>query len=995
MTHHDHDHSHSHEHRPTDLASFRKKVTGKTGKEYWRSLNELADDEAFEAMVRQEFPRQGSLLEDMSRRDFLKVLGASLALAGLTACVPQDSQKIIPYVKAPEEIEPAKPLFYASAMVQDGYAKGVLVQTTFGRPIKVEGSPNHPDSLGATDVFMQASLLEMYDPERLKQITNQGAPRTWQDFTAALTSLGDGSGLRILTGAVTSPSLNAQLKALLERYPQAKWTRYSPVGRENTRAGASQAFGQPLDVVYNIKNADVILSLDCDFLFSEPGHVRYSKDFASRHQPISSSGTMNRLYVVESSATLTGANADHRLAVKPSQVEAFARALAGRLGIDAGAPVGEVPGQEWLEPLAADLQRAGRAALVAAGERQPAVVHALAHAMNQALGSIGSTVNLIAPLGVDEGVTYTSLQELVQDLDGGGVETLVILGSNPVYSAPADLNFGTAMQKAGQSITLAYYPDETAAQATWVIPAAHDMEMWGDALAFDGTPTLIQPVIEPLYGGKSPAELVAALMGQADAKGYDLLRAFWQGQMQGGNFERDWRELLSKGMAANAAQPLQNLAQVGAGAVSDVQAAAGGGLEIVFEPDFTVWDGRFSNNAWLQELPKPLPKLTWDNAACISPATAERLGLATNDLVNIQLRGRSVQAAVYVQPGQPDDVVVVSLGYGRKAGGKVSLDSGYNAYAIRTSEAPWFDSGVELSKTGGTYRLVVTNDHYSMENRDLIRTATVEEYEAHPNFAQEDQHEPETLYDTEGVYASPDYAWGMSINLNTCIGCNACVVACQAENNIPTVGKDQVARGREMHWLRIDRYYQGTAKNAKPIAFQPVPCMHCETAPCEPVCPVEATSHSAEGINEMTYNRCVGTRYCSNNCPYKVRRFNFYKYIDDKEPALKAMRNPNVTVRPRGVMEKCTYCVQRVNLARTQAEVEGRKIADGEVKTACQQACPTDAIVFGNIHDANSAVRKLKDTPLNYGLLAELGTKPRTTYLAKVKNLNPLIPEQA
>jgi molybdopterin-containing oxidoreductase family iron-sulfur binding subunit len=1012
MTDHNHDEPGLQNLRPTNLASFRERLAAKTGREYWRSLNELADSDAFEALVKQEFPRQGGLLEDMSRRDFLKVLGASLALAGLAACTPQDSQKIIPYVKPPEELVPAKPLFYASAMVQDGFAKGVLVQTTYGRPIKVEGNPSHPDSLGATDVFTQASLLEMYDPERAKQVMYQGAPKTWQDFAAAvgpiMANLGDGAGLRILTGPVTSPALNDQIRALVGMYPQAKWTQFSPVGRDNSQAGANQAFGQVVNAVYNFQNADVILSLDCDFLFSEPGHVRYGKDFGSRHQPISTSGTMNRLYVVESSATLTGANADHRLAVKPSQVEAFARAIAGRLGIDAGSPAGEIPGQDWLDPLAADLKRAGRAALVVAGERQPAAVHALAYAMNQALGSTGNTVNFVVPLmanvedaasGSPAGTSinpFISLQALVQDLNSGAVDTLVILENNPAYTAPADLDFAEAMKKARQSIYLAFYADETASLSTWSIPAAHYMEMWGDALAFDGTPTLVQPVIEPLYGGKSPSELVAALMGQGDARGYDLLRGFWQRQMGGENFERDWRDMLGKGIATGMrALPAENLGQVNAAAFGGTPAAAGGGLEIVFEPDFTIWDGRFSNNAWLQELPKPLTKLTWDNAACISPETADRLGLQSDDVVDIKLRGRSVQAAVYVQPGQPDDVVVVSLGYGRKSGGNVSAGSGFNAYAIRTSEAPWFDSGVELSKTGKTYRLVVTSEHSNMDNRDLIRTATMEEYQAHPEFAQEGEHEPPTLYDTEGVYHSPDYAWGMSINLNTCIGCNACVVACQAENNIPTVGKDQVARGREMHWLRIDRYYQGTAKKAKLIAFQPVPCMHCETAPCEPVCPVEATSHSAEGINEMTYNRCVGTRYCSNNCPYKVRRFNFYKYVEDKEPSLKAMRNPNVTVRPRGVMEKCTYCVQRVNVARTQAEVDGRKIADGEVLTACQQACPTNAIVFGNIHDAGSAVRKLKDSPLNYGLLAELGTKPRTTYLAKVKNQNPMIPEQA
>jgi MoCo/4Fe-4S cofactor protein with predicted Tat translocation signal len=994
---------HNHEEpRPTDLASFRRKLAAKTGKEYWRSLNELTDSDEFEELVKQEFPRQAALLNSLNRRDFLKVMGASLALAGLAACVPQGNDKIIPYVNPPEQLIPAKPIYYASAMVQDGYARGVLITTTFGRPIKVEGNPNHPDSLGATDVFTQASILDLYDPDRVKQVTNQGAAKTWQDFTDALGTitggLGQGAGLRILTGPVTSPLFNDQLKALTTKYPEAKWVQFSATGTGNAQAGANQAFGQAYDAVYNFSNADVILSLDCDFLSNQPGSVRYGHDFAARHQPVSASGTMSRLYVVESSATLTGANADHRLGIKPSQVEAFARAIAGKLGVNGSAPIGQVPGQSWLDPLAADLKKAGKAALVVAGERQPAVVHALAHAMNQALGSIGNTVNLVGPVAFNTGDPNAALKALIQDLNAGTVDTLVILEDNPVYKAPADLDFAGAIKKARQSIYLAYHPDETAALATWVIPATHYMEMWGDAMAYDGTPSLIQPVIEPLYGGKSPHELVAALMGQANAKGYDLVRGFWQAQLKSTNFDADWRTLLSKGVSTNTIQPAANLPSVAAAAFSGAPSgggAAANALEIVFEPDPTIWDGRYANNAWLQELMKPLSKLTWDNAAYLSPATAARLSVKDDDVVDIKLRGRSVQAPVLVLPGQPDDVVTVTLGYGRKAGGNVLTNTGYNAYAIRDSQAPWFDSGVEVAKTGKTYSLVTTRDHFSMENRNLIRTATLDEYQAHPNFAQEEEQIPPSLYGDGDNYVSPDYAWGMSINLNTCIGCNACVVACQAENNIPTVGKDQVARGREMHWLRIDRYYQGNANNAKVIAFQPVPCMHCEKAPCEPVCPVEATSHSAEGINEMTYNRCVGTRYCSNNCPYKVRRFNFYKYNDFETESLKPLRNPNVTVRARGVMEKCTYCVQRVNEVRIQAEVEGRKIQDGEVKTACQQACPTNAIVFGNIKDTNSAVRKLKDSPLDYGLLADLGTRPRTTYLGKVKNPNPNINEQA
>jgi len=990
--------NHSEERRTLSLEDFRRQLSNKKGKAYWRSLEELANSEAFEQIVRQEYPRQGSLLDSLNRRDFLKILGASLALAGLTACTPQANEKILPYTQPPEQVVPGKSNYYASAMVQDGYAKGVLIETSMGRPIKVEGNPQHPDSLGATDIFMQASLLDLYDPDRARQVTNDGAAKTWADFTAALGSilngLGDGNGLRILTGPVSSPTLIAQFDALLERYPQAAWYQYSPVGNGNAVTAATQAFGEALQPVYDFEKADVILSLECDFLLTEPGHLNYSRAFAQRHQPISATGTMNRLYVVESAMSLTGSNADHRLAVKPSQVEAFARAVASRLGVEAGTAAGEVPGQGWLDPLVADLQRAGAGALVLAGERQPPVVHALAYAMNQALGAIGNTVTFIPSPVANPVDPNAALHALVDDLNTGGVELLVILDGNPAYSAPADLDFSAAMQKAAQRVYLAPYADETAQLATWSIPAAHYMEMWGDARAFDGTASIIQPVIEPLYGGKSPYEVLAALLGQPDAKGYDILRQYWQDQWQDGSFENGWRDALSKGVLPGAAPAAVAPAQVSASALSAASPAPQGELEIVFRADDTIWDGRFANNAWLQELPKPLTKLTWDNAAFINPATAERLGVATNDLVKLSLRGRSVDAPVFVEPGQPDNVVTVTLGYGRKAGGNLLLGAGFNAYTIRTTQAPWFDSGLEVTRTGGTYKLAATYEHWTMENRDLVRAATLEEYEAHPNFAQEEHGgiDPNASLYEEKEYNG--YSWGMSINLNTCIGCNACVVACQSENNIPTVGKDQVARGREMLWLRVDRYYEGSIQDPK-VVYQPVPCMHCDNAPCESVCPVEATSHSTEGINEMTYNRCVGTRYCANNCPYKVRRFNYYKYVDENIVPLQAMRNPDVTVRSRGVMEKCTFCVQRINQARIQAEVEGRQIQDGEVKTACQQACPTNAIVFGNINQTDSTVRQLKDSPLNYGLLAELGTRPRTTYLAKVKNPNPMIQEGA
>ncbi len=978
-------------HRPLDLATLRQQIAEKKGKEYWRSLNELAESEEFEETIRREFPRQAQLLGDLNRRDFLKVLGAGLALAGLTSCAPADGNKVLPYVNPPMDMIPDVPIYYASTMVQDGVGKAVLIETNMGRPVKVEGNPLHPESLGATDVFMQASLLELYDPDRAKEIKFKGTGKTWDDFTAALPGL-SGGNLRILSGPVTSPSLIDFMQALLTSNSQAKWYQYSPLARGNSSNGTAQAFGQPLEPIYDFTKASVVLSLDSDFLFVEPGHVRYAHDFALKHQPVSQYGIMNRLYVVESSMTITGASADHLLRVKPSEVETFARAIASRLGVNVRAPSGTVPGQSWLDAIAADLKQAGAGALVVAGERQPAEVHAIAHAINQALGAAGTTVTYIPPITASQSNTSSALSDLVNDLNGGTVDTLVILGANPVYSAPAGVDFGAAMRKAGTTIYLGLFEDETAALADWVIPEAHYMEMWGDARSFEGTVSIIQPVIQPLYGGKSQHELLAALTGQAGATGYDLVRAYWQGQMAGGNFENDWRDMLAKGFFANSApQPVDvgavDLSGLGPGP-SPVPA---GTLEIVFSPDYSVWDGRFSNNAWMQECPKPISKLTWDNAAYISPTTALRLGLENEDMVQLRLAGNTVEAPVYVVYGQADDVVEASFGYGRSAGGNLGLGLGFNAYAIRPQVSAWFAPGLEINPTGRKYPLAFTHEHWSMENRNLMRKANLAEYEAHPNFAQEIEGQPPTLY---GEYVYEGYAWGMSINLNTCIGCNACVVACQAENNIPTVGKDGVINSREMHWLRIDRYFTGSLEDPQFVAFQPVPCMHCEKAPCEPVCPVEATSHSAEGINEMTYNRCVGTRYCSNNCPYKVRRFNFYNYVDESILSLRPMRNPEVTVRMRGVMEKCTYCLQRITKARIQAQVENRTVADGEIQTACMEACPTKAIIFGNINDTNSQVRQLKETPLNYALLGELGTQPRTTYLAKVRNPNPNIVEQ-
>ncbi|HSB68502.1 MAG TPA: TAT-variant-translocated molybdopterin oxidoreductase [Candidatus Methylomirabilis sp.] len=980
------------------LEAIRQRLAGARGQEYWRSLEELAETESFQAFLHREFPQNASeWLDPVGRRAFLKLMGASLALAGLGACsanpAPTD-EKIVPYVKAPEEVVPGKSLFFATAMPMGGYATGLLVESHEGRPTKVEGNPQHPASLGAADAFAQASVLGLYDPDRSQVIKRAGQIGSW---SALLDEVGlaldsergrQGAGIRILSETVTSPTLASQWRALLAAFPQAKWHQYEPAGRDNVRLGARLAFGEFVETQYRLENADVILALDSDFLTTGPGCLRHARDFTLRRRPQGQDARMNRLYAVEATPTNTGVMADHRLPVRAGEIETFARAVARGVGLPVEGASAPAAHAKWIAALARDLQQHRGSSLIVAGEQQPPVVHALAHAMNQALGNVGSTVVYTDPVEANPVDQNASLRELTQDMDAGKVSVLIILGGNPVFTAPADLKFADGLSRVRLRVRLGLYEDETSRLCHWHIPEAHYLESWGDARAHDGTVTILQPLIAPLYGGKSAHELLAALLGQSEQAGYEIVRQYWKGQYRGKDFELFWRTALHDGVVAGTA--LQPRAVTVKTATVPAAAQAGGGLEIVFRPDPTIWDGCFANNGWLQELPKPLTKLTWDNAALVSPATAERLGLASGDVVELQHADRIVRAPIWIMPGHAPDSVTVHFGHGRALAGRVGTGTGFNAYAIRTAASPWFAPDLTIKKTGDRLLLVSTQEHNSMEGRNLIRAGTLEEYQKHPEFAREMGEEPPPGLSLYPGFKYEGYAWGMAIDLNACTGCNACVVACQAENNSPIVGKDQVARGREMQWLRIDRYYQGGLDDPK-ILHQPVMCQHCENAPCETVCPVAATSHSAEGLNDMVYNRCVGTRYCSNNCPYKVRRFNFLAFQDFDTPSLKLMRNPNVTVRSRGVMEKCTYCVQRINAGKIEAEKQGRPVRDGEIQTACQQACPAQAIVFGNINDPESRVAKLKAGSRGYGLLADLNTRPRTTYLAKLRNPNPEI----
>ncbi len=1009
-----------------DLAAVRARLARATGKEYWRSLDELAGSPQFEELLHREFPRQASeWMDPVGRRGFLKLMAASLALAGLTGCGTKPKETIVPYARAPEEVVPGKPLFFATAMTLNGAGIGLLVESHEGRPTKIEGNPDHPGSLGATDIFAQASLLGLYDPDRSQVLTYLGDIRPWGAFLGE-TRLGmdqqrvrRGAGFRILTETVVSPTLAGQIKSLLVALPEAKWHQWEPCGRDAAREGSRLAFGRYVNTIYRVEKADVIVSLDADFLCSGAGSLRYAREFARRRRPQPGKGKMNRLYAIESTPSNTGAMADHRLSLRASEIEEFARALAGALGVT-GAPSSVLltaDQAKWLTAVARDVSERRGSCLVVAGDQQSAAVHAWAHTINQALGNVGSTVIYTDPVEAQPINQTASLGELKSDIDAGRVELLLILGGNPVYNAPADMRFGERLLKVPKRIHLSLYHDETSALCQWHVPEAHYLESWSDTRAFDGTASIVQPLIAPLYGGKSAHEVLAVFTDQPERSGYDLVRDHWKTQHPGGDFEQFWRKSLNDGVIAGTTLPpiiVSPRISVSLGvewavpegrssqaAQSATDNPAPDAMEIVFRPDPSVFDGRFANNGWLQELPKPLTKLTWDNAALISPATAERLGLSYRiratggehgqvlaDVIELEARGRKLRIPAWIVPGQPDGCVTLHFGYGRAHTGQIGRGAGFNAYALRTSAGPWFASGAVIRKTGERYPLACTQFHHNMEGREPVRAATLEEFRRNPEFAHEQKEAPPKSFSLYPEHKYSGYAWGMSIDLNACVGCNACVVACQAENNIPVVGKTEVMRGREMHWLRVDRYYRGALESPETY-FQPLPCMHCENAPCELVCPVGATVHSAEGLNDMVYNRCVGTRYCSNNCPYKVRRFNFLQYSDWETPSLKLGRNPNVTVRSRGVMEKCTYCVQRINAARIDAEKENRAVRDGEIVTACQAACPAEAIIFGNINDPRSRVARLKSEPRDYSLLGELNTQPRTTYLAAVRNPNP------
>ncbi|MGA3045843.1 MAG: TAT-variant-translocated molybdopterin oxidoreductase [Terracidiphilus sp.] len=1000
---------------PMTLAAVREELKGVKGKRYWRSVDELAGTAEFQAAVEKEFPSAAQeWVDPVSRRGFMKLMGASMALAGLAGCTKQPDEPIYPYVKAPEDLILGKPMYFATAHPFATGAVPVLVKSDQFRPIKVDGNPEHPYNAGSSDPFSQGTLLELYDPDRAQHVTYRGENREWAEFAQAfrqkLIESKDGTGVYILSSTITSPTLARQWKAAGDAYPKAKLIQYD--------AALAQTWLEDAPgIQYDLSAADVTLSLDADFLSgaSYPGFHKLVGDYAKRRKD---PANLNRLYAIESMPTTTGLKAEHRLGLRASEIPAFTAELAKALGV-AGV---ESPAYAWtdeqnkfLAALAKDLKANAGKSVVIPGLYQDKSIYSLAMAINDALGNVGKAVSVAAePVNPVPAKSQTmDLKALVNDLNAGKVDWLVILNANPIYSAPADLNFADAFNKAKTVAHLDSHLNETGQIAHWTIPAAHYLESWSDARAYDGTVSIVQPMIDPLYGGKSAHDVLQIALNEPLLSAYEAVRETWKPVIKG-DFETGWRKALHDGWIDGTAFDKSAKASVDAAFHGAVPAPSSkDSIEIIFRPDPNVYDGRWANVGWLQELPKPVTNLSWDNAAIVSGATLTKLGLEEDDIVELSVGGRTVKAPVIVAPGHPDNSVTVHLGYGRQVG-RVAGGAGFNAYLIRTADAPFYATGT-IKKVDGKWGTAITKSHFqdhrsklvsgqgngnnsleadeAISERGIIRYATLDEYKADPGFANEGETHT-TTDKSVSLFPNWEYkenAWGMSIDMNSCTGCNACIVSCYAENNIAVVGKQQVRIGRNMQWLRIDTYFEGDL--AAPRAhFQPMACQHCENAPCEQVCPVGATVHTPEGLNTMVYNRCVGTRYCSNNCPYKVRRFNFLLYSGDEsgwdDPVRALSRNPDVSVRSRGVMEKCSYCVQRITAARIEADKENRAIRDGEIVTACQQACPASAITFGNLNDKGSRVAKLQENERSYQVLADQNTRPRTKYVAAVLNTN-------
>jgi Fe-S-cluster-containing dehydrogenase component len=987
----------------------------------WRSLEELDSHEKGPALAKK-FPAAASILnhinDALDRRQFMQLIGASAALAGISACTKMPAEKIIPFVIAPDDFVPGASLQFATSAAFGGFSKSIIATSHEGRPTKLDGNPKHPAMLGKSDLFTQAELLQLYDPERSKVVSHLGEISTWDEFSAVALEeikkwkLNGGQKVRILTNHISSPVLLNEIETFLHRYPKAKWHSYEACVPSYINEAAKKIFGKALRPVYEFEKANVVLSLDSDFLGPGPCREKYTRDFMSSRQPFLESNThqppINRLYMIDSTVSITGAAADHRWPLKYSQVYLVALELATRLGVKhvkaetnpTSAQIKTLLNTKFMDAIVDELRNNPRTSIVLAGEHHLPELHELVFAINDHLNNVGSTIYFLEPNLSEKQFAPESFESLNAEIAGGEVDSLFILSANPVYDTAATLSFKENLEKVKLRVRLGQYNDETSFHCHWHLPESHFLESWCDARSFDGTISLQQPLISPLYDSRSSTELFSILNEKAGRTDLQLLKTHLheKGNLISNNtnptiLDKDFEELLSNGFIAHTNFPIilpkvhKDWHLTNISAKEKIDSAVN--LEAVFKPDPTIFDGRYSNNAWLQELPKPILQLTWSNAIVLSPATAKQFDLVDGDEVEIKFEGRTIKGSTLRVPGNPDGSITLYLGYGRTRAGSVGNNHGYNAFTLQDHKSPWFAPAVTLKKLGTRKSLATTHFHSSMEGRDLIVHSDFATYKKSPEkIVKEELKTPQASMISNHEYK--DQAWAMNINLSTCIGCNGCTIACQAENNIPVVGEEQVLNSREMHWIRVDRYFEGSQDNPR-VFFQPVPCMHCEKAPCEEVCPTAATNHSSEGINQMVYNRCVGTRYCSNNCPYKVRRFNYLQYSDLKSEPKKLMYNPDVTLRSRGVMEKCTYCIQRIQTLRIQAEKENRPLKDGEIQTACQQACPTNAIVFGDKNDPQSRVSKLRAQTLNYSLLNELGTQPRTTYLAALKNTNRIL----
>jgi len=976
-----------------DADWIRRHLDGKSGHSFWRGLEELSEAPEFKRLLAAEFPSLAQGPMDFARRDVLKCLGASLVLAGLTGC-SEDLNYSVPYVEAPENIIPGRPKYYATAVLMGGYAQPILGETHVGRPTKLEGNPDHPACLGATDAFTQAAVLGLYDPDRSRSLRYMGRPAAWAELDAMLVSQAArldataGQGFCLLTGATSSPTMGRQLKALTERWPRARWYIHEPAGEEGRFEATRLAFGQRLEQRFHLDRAEVLVCFDDDVLGPGPKQTYHARGWATRRQAAQRGEGGCKIWVAEPTPSLTGVMASWRAIVAPGRISALVAALASQLGVPSG-PAHSLAEEErrWIEGAAVALEAHGGRGLVSVGHQHDPAVQALGLLINAKLGNVGATLTFAEPSllqASDEGAT---LPDLVRRMEAGEVSSLAVLDCNPAYTAPADLDFAAAMERVETRFHAGLYFDETAALCQWHAPLKHDLETWSDARAADGLATILQPLIGFSFGGRSQHVILENCLGDVFTEDRAVVAETWRA-IWGEPFEERWHSALVAGFIPGSAPPevVPQFPLESAPPVASVSRAEE--LTVVVRTDPTVWDGRFANIAWLQELPKPLTKVTWDNVILVSPALAEKLKIETGSEVRLEASGRSVTGPAWVMPGQEQRTVTVFLGYGRTMPGRVMEGTGYDAYRIRTSRETWQFGGARLAPTGKKWQLASTQLHFALEGRDMVRFMPSEEASTKRSGAAQAKGkgaQRETIYP---VYDYESPSWGMSIDTDLCIGCNACVVACVAENNIPMVGKEQVAKGREMFWLRVDRYYEGPPEDPRTV-FQPVPCMHCEKAPCEMGCPVNATTHSPDGLNQQVYNRCIGTRTCLSFCPYKVRRFNWFDLTGNDPPEIQALRNPDVTVRARGVMEKCTYCVQRIRSAEIQAKIEGRAVRDGEIQTACQQACPTSAIAFGDVADSETIVSRRKASPRDYSLLEEVNTWPRTTYLARIEDETP------